>query len=239
MALLLDIPNLMTARALLERAGPVAPGDGPRAEGGLEEASRWSFAQLRGQLVELCAGEASAVLSFSARLIVEAQRADAPVAWVTAGESLFFAPDMIRNGVDLGALAIVWPRDNAQVLRGVDALLRSGGFGLVIVDFGEDAKISDAQQNRLARMAERHEATVVFLRGRPLGEGRRAAGAGVSAQRPKYTRAGALRVSLRVEASRIRAANGDFCCVLRALKDNRRAPGWSEKEVRYGTPGLR
>lgn len=236
MALLLDIPNLMTARALLEREGSVMPADGSSPGEGSAGDSRWSFAQLRGQLVELCAGAASSALSFSARLIAQAQGEDAPVAWVTSGESLFFAPDMLRNRVDLGALAIVWPPGHMQVLRAVDALLRSGGFGLVIVDFGEGARISDAQQDRLARMAKRHEATVVFLRGQPLGQGRRA---GASLQRANDSRPGALRVSLRVEATRVRAAGGDFCCVLRALKDSRRAPGWSEKEVRHGTPGLR
>lgn len=234
MAPLLGIPDLMTARALLERDSPVAPAEDPNQERGSNRRSRWSFEQLRGQLVELCAGDASAVLSFSARLIRQAQQADTPVAWVTAGESLFFAPDMLQNGVDLGSLAIVWPKDNLQVLRGADALLRSGGFGLLIVDLGEGAKISNSQQNRLARMAERHEATVVFLRGTLLGEARAPRNSASQRARPST-----LRVSLRVEASRGRAASGNFYCLLRALKDNRRAPGWTDKEVRRGTPGLR
>lgn len=228
----------MTARALLERDRPAMPADGPSKDGGANRDSRWSFEQLRGQLVELCGGDASAALSFSARLIVQAQQADAPVAWVTAGESLFYAPDMLENGVDLGSLAIIWPRDVTQVLRGVDALLRSGGFGLVIVDISEGAKISLSQQNRLARMAERHEATVVFLRATPLGQARAPRG-DASQKRSKKTGSSALRVSLRVEASRARAPSGGFHCTLRALKDNRRAPGWTDKEVRRGTPGLR
>lgn len=229
---------MMTARALLERDRGRAPADKPGEDGGTNKHSRWSFELLRGQLVELCGADASAALSFGARLILQAQCSDAPVAWVTAGESLFFAPDMRQSGVDLGALAIVWLEDTLQVLRGVDALLRSGGFGLVVVDLGEGAKISRSQQNRLARMAERHEATVVFISGSALGE-RRMPRASASRNSSKKTRTSALRVSLRVEASRARAASGDFCCTLRALKDNRRAPGWTDKEVRRGTPGLR
>jgi recombination protein RecA len=173
-------------------------------------------------------GDASAVLSFSSRLIEQAQLADAPVAWVAASESLFFPADMLQGGVDIGSLAIVWPRDALHALRGADALIRSGAFGLVVVDLGAGAEVSLPQQNRLARMAERYGATVVFLHAEFSGHDR----AQSSAQN-------SLRVSLRVEASRTRMGGGDFRCILRALKDNRRAPGWVVEEVRHGTPGLR
>lgn len=230
MTLPLNIPHIMTARALLERDQLDAPRRG-------EGAPRWSFEELGGSLIEIVEGRAPAALSFCSSLISQAQRADVPLAWLTSGESLFFPADMRQNGVDVGALAIVRLGAAAQMLRAADALIRSGAFGLLLVDGGAALDIHPSQQQRLSRMAKKYGVVVVFLRAHlsarvaQMGKTR----AKTSARSSRY----ALKASLQVEASWERAAQGHFGCTLRAIKDRRCAPGWRVQEVRRGTPGLR
>lgn len=265
MTLPLDIPHVMTARALLERqaqpattsvhasarvlAPDIIQASGMEGVATISAATpqnlpaidqKWGFEQLRGRLIELNAARASAALSFSAQLIAQAQRADLPVAWIAMGDSLFFPPDMHQNGVDLQALALVWPDEISQAWRALDALIRADAFGLVVVDLRADADLHPSQQHRLARMAERYDVAVIFLNNcftiKTLPTITRQENAQHTIRsKPRH----ALRVSLRVEASRRRLEPGTFGCTLRALKDGRYAPGWTIEEVRHGTPGLR
>ena len=46
-------------------------------------------------------------------------------------------------------------------------------------------------------------------------------------------------VSLRAQAVRKRTAEDRFSCEARILKDKRRGPGWSHREIRHGPAGLR
>jgi recombination protein RecA len=221
--------GLQTSRQLVELAG--APGE----DGSAAPASEglWRLDVLRGRLVELSARGAAATLTAAIELVVEAQQAAEPVAWVTLGNATFFPPDAAASGVDLAALAVVRVHDATAAARAAERLLRSGGFGLVVIDFGGESfaqqgiEVPIAHQGRLITLAQAHDAAVVCITEKP-GEA------------PSL---GSL-VSLRAEAVRLHAPEDKdggergYHVTLRALKDKRRGPGWTRTTKLRGPPGL-
>ena len=214
---------------VIELAG--APGE----DGNAAPASQgpWGLDALRGRLVELSARGAAATLTAAIELVVEAQQAAEPVAWVTLGNATFFPPDAAASGVDLAALAVIRVHDATAAARAAERLLRSGGFGLVVIDLGGESfaqhgvEVPIAHQGRLITLAQAHDAAVVCITEKP-GEA------------PSL---GSL-VSLRAEAVRLHAPedkNGGergYHVTLRALKDKRRGPGWTRTTKLRGPPGL-
>jgi len=160
----------------------------------------WNFAEITGRLVEISSSAASAALTITFGLVREAQERGEPVGWVTSAESFFYPPDAVRCGADLAALVVVRLADRRSIARAGEKLLRSGGFGIVVLDLGA-ADISMPLQTRLTGLAHHHHTALVCLTEK--------AGAAFSL--------GSL-VSLRVHAERKRAHN-HFACALRVLKD--------------------
>ena len=181
----------------------------------------WSRAELAGRLCELTPGRESAVLSAAFALVLDAQGEGEPVAWVAADASCFYPPDVAAAGVDLAALAVVRIVSAAAAGRAADLLLRSGAFGLVVLDLGPQPRLPDALQSRLVQLALKHDAVVLCL----------------TETRPEAPSLGSL-VSLRAEASRRRVGEGRYACEIRVVKDKRRGPGWRWREVWHGPDGL-
>lgn len=121
-----------------------------------------------GQLLEL-SGSAPGKLSTVARLIVRAQGEGEPIAWVAArSEAGFYPPDFALAGVDLAALVVVRvPHEQGPhaLVRASEVLLRSGAFGLLVVDFAQSAipRGELAWQSRLSGLVRRHESRMVLL----------------------------------------------------------------------------
>lgn len=214
-----------TARVLtLEELGArLAPG----------EQAHLRFAALRGRLVELSGSGASALLSVSVGLVREAQLAREPAAWITFAEASFYPPDVAASGVDLAALAVVRVHEAKQAARAAEQLLRSGAFGLVVIDlsaparaFGsrtllaEHRQLAMAVQGRLASLAQQHHSAVVCL----------------TEKKREHESLGSL-VSLRAEALRERRGSELFISV-RALKDKRHGPTWHERWPAHPPDGL-
>jgi recombination protein RecA len=182
----------------------------------------WGLGALSGRLAEISGSHSCASLTLVFRLVLEAQTGQEPVAWITRRESVFFPPDAAATGVDLGALAVVWAPGTRRAARAADHLLRSGAFGLVVLDVGVDDRLAPPMQTRLAGLAHKHGSALVCITEK---DGRR----------PSL---GSL-VSLRAEAVRTRPEAGDrFRCEVRVLKDKRRGPGWAHVEVCHGPDGL-
>ena len=181
----------------------------------------WGLAATAGRLVEVAGAEDSAALTMAARLVLDAQRAGEQTAWVAPAGSLFFAPDIHESGVDLDALVMVRVRDAAGGARAADKLVRSGSFGLVVLDVGSDQRVPIPLLARLASLAQRNHTAVVFL-----------------TQSTGTSSLGSL-ISLRVRARRQRVAADRFRCWLEVLKDKRRGPTWGYEEVCRGAPGMR
>ncbi|MBM3462545.1 MAG: recombinase A [Armatimonadetes bacterium] len=189
-----------------------------------EAAPAWGYAQLAGRLAELSAAADSAVLTLAFSLALDAQRDAEPVAWITSPKGAFFPPDAAQAGIDLGAFVVVRVPDLLGMARAADQLVRSGGFGLVILDLisltdVRRPQLSTASQTRLAGLAQKHAAAVLVLTEK-------------SAESPSQ---GSL-VSLRAEARRTQW--GPCLVEVRVLKDKRRGPGQIHVEACHAPPGL-
>lgn len=129
------------ATARTSSGGVVMSLDELRARRGGEDPSEatWSLATMRGRLVELSARGATATLTMAMELVVEAQTQHEPVAWLTLSTGTFYPPDVAECGVDLAALVVVRAPDATAAARAAERILRSGAFGLVILDLGGPA----------------------------------------------------------------------------------------------------
>ena len=183
-------------------------------------ASGWSFAETAGRLVEISGSRAAASLTLAFGLVWDAQQRGEPVGWVMSQGSSFYPPDVAQSGVDLKSLAVVRVPEPRAISRAGEKLLRSGAFGLVVLDIG-NADIAMPLQSRLAGLARQHHAALLCL----------------TAKEPGRFSLGSL-VSLRVHARRVRTSENQFACELKVLKDKRRGPTWSETEICYGPAGL-
>jgi recombination protein RecA len=217
-------------KALLERAtahlgdAAVVSLDELRARRGAVESldqPQWKLSQLTGRLVEVSAIGPSAVLTAAVDRVLQAQVEGEPVAWITPVDQSFYPPDLADSGVDLDALVVVRSPSSVASSRACERLLRSGAFGLVVVDAGADAQLSTAHQGRLVALAQQHDAAVVYL----------------TEKNERQPSLGSL-VSLRVEAVRERV-DGGYRLAARALKDKRRGPGWIHHATLLPPAGLK
>ncbi len=121
-----------------------------------------------GQILEL-SGRAPGKLSTVARLLLRAQAEGEPCAWVSPREeSSFYPPDFAQAGIDLAALVVVRVPPEAGshgLVRASELLLRSGAFGLVVMDFsqGRVPRGELSWQSRLSGLLRSHDARVVML----------------------------------------------------------------------------
>jgi recombination protein RecA len=196
-------------------------------------APRFCLPELAGRLVELSGDGSSAVLTAATRLMLDAQAEREPAAWVGTDESCFFPPDLAESGVDLAALVVVrvpLARSDvggkrspaARMAVAAERLLRSGAFGLVLLDLGQDHALTQPLQSRLLGLAQHHHTAVLCL----------------TRKAEQETSIGSL-VSLRVHVARTWLGGERFTCELHVRKDKRRGPVWSEQEVCRGPMGLR
>jgi len=188
----------------------------------LEGQDPWSYDHFAGRLCELSAFGSSARLTLACGLLLQAQQRSEPTAWITGAQSCFFPPDVAAYGIDLEALAVVRANGGYAVARAADHLIRSGAFGLVVIDVDARTRLPAPAQTRLLGLAKKH-ATVVLYLTEKTGEA------------PSVSPL----VSLRARAQRTRAADNRFCCTADVIKDKRRGPGWSRTEIHRGPPGLR
>jgi recombination protein RecA len=178
-------------------------------------ASPFDLASLQGRLAELRVGHGAH--AWALRLVWQAQRVGEPTAWVSPGSRLFFPPDAAAGGIDLAALAVVRLEEPVARLRATDLLLRSGAFGLLVLDWEGAPAPSSLIVTRLVSLAQAHGTALVCLVGEdgwgPL-------------------------VSARLEATWRREGQGRYRGEVRAAKDRRSGPGWREEEVFDGPDGL-
>lgn len=195
---------------------------------------RFCLTELAGRLVELSGDGASAVLTAATKLMLDAQAAREPAAWIGTDESCFFPPDVAESGVDLTALVVVRvpvvnaaavssKRPRASLLAvAAERLMRSGAFGLVLLDLGKQHALTQPLQSRLLGLAQHHQTAVLCLTEKSVQE----------------ASIGSL-ISLRVHVGRTWLGSERFACELQVRKDKRRGPVWSEQEVCRGPMGLR
>ena len=175
---------------------------------------------MAGRLVEISSSIAPAALTLTFELVREAQERGEPVGWVTLADSFFYPPDVARGGIDLNALVVVRLARAESIARAGEKLLRSGAFGIVVLDLGS-ADIPMPLQTRLTGLAHRHHTALICLTEKARGA----------------FSLGSL-VSLRAHAGRRRIGDKRFACALQVLKDKRRGPIWNHEELYTGPAGL-
>ncbi len=183
-------------------------------------ASPWAFREIAGRFVEISSSVASASLTMVFALIREAQELREPVGWVTSVEDFFYPPDVAQVGVDLAALAVIRLSRSENIPRAGEKLLRSGGFGVVVLDLGV-GDIPMPLQSRLTGLAHHHHTALICL----------------TEKEQAMLSIGSL-VSLRAQAVKRHAQENRFACALKAVKDKRRGPSWTYEICCSGPTGL-
>jgi recombination protein RecA len=212
--------SALATSQLLEQIEGVSPAT--RLGGAAQAARAWSLEALAGRFVEITHRGAGACLTWAADLVWQAQRAGEPVAWVRATPSVLFGPDLDAWGIDLAALPVVQAPDAQAAARAADKLLRSGAFGLLLLDLGGSAELPAPLLGRLVKLAQQHHSAVVAL----------------TSSDAASQALGSL-VSLRVESTRRREPYGGGVRVsLEAHKDKRHGPGWRLSCVRAPVAGM-
>ena len=156
---------------------------------GLSEGSGVALGQLAepGRLTEISGVGSSARHTTAVALVRQAQLEGETTVWVQHAGGPLYPPDLAESGVDLAALIVVHvPEDRGQVglARAAELLLRSGAYGLCVVDLSgpeaacpsghvpSDMSIKpvrpprlkgSAWQARLAALARMHHSRVVVL----------------------------------------------------------------------------
>ncbi len=182
---------------------------------------RWDRQALAGRLCELSSTDGDGLLSGATQLVVDAQAEGEFVAWISAMPDTFFAPDAVESGVDLGALAMVRV-DGAQAAgRVADKLLRSGAFGLVIVDLGASAILPTPLQGRLLQLARAHDSALLCL----------------TRKARNHPSLGSM-VSLRGQVRCERLGDSRFRVEIEIVKDKQHGPGWVVQREYCGPDGL-
>jgi len=127
------------------------------SSGGLFDLSR-----VKGRVVEVSEAGSFGALSALTGLMVQVQALGEQIAWIETGTSLFYPPDLVYRGLDVGAISVVLAPHPPGGLVAADWLLRSGAFGLVVLDWAGGG-IDDSDLGRLGRLAEDKGSATVFL----------------------------------------------------------------------------
>jgi recombination protein RecA len=187
-----------------------------RPEGG------WNRDALSGRLTEISGSGASASLTAAVELVVGAQAQGEPVAWITLPNSSFYPPDVADSGVDLESLVVVRAPNAKDAARVADRLVRSGAFGLLVLDLVQRAEMAVAMQGRLVGLAQKHDTAIICL-----------------TEKSSDSASLGSMVSLRAEVVRESLGEGRFRCKVTVIKDKRRGPGWTHTVLARGPDGLR
>ena len=181
----------------------------------------WCLATFAGRFTELSSALAGASLTLAFRLVIEVQKQGEPMAWITHRNSTFFPPDVAEYGIDVTAVPVIRGSDNITMARTAEHLLRSGAFGLIVLDLGTDARLPQHAQSRLTGQARQHQTALICITEKEIHQ-------------PSL---GSL-VSLRAHTARTPHNRHRFYCHANIVKDKRCGPDWNYKEICHGPDGL-
>jgi len=118
----------------------------------------------RGRVSEIVGARSSGKTSILLACLAAATRRGEVVACIDVADALH--PESLqRAGVDLGRLLWVRPPASAEALRCAELVLQAGGFGVVVLDFGDELPrhLRGHTWPRLARVTEQSNAAFVVV----------------------------------------------------------------------------
>ena len=118
----------------------------------------------RGRVTELAGARSAGRTGLACRIAASATNAGETIAWVDPDDAL--DPEAASAaGVTLPRTLWVRPRDVAGAFGAAEILLGAGGFGLVVLDLGNqpDGTTRSTSWMRLTRAAERTHSTLLVL----------------------------------------------------------------------------
>ncbi len=191
-----------------------------------------------GKLVELSGSTDSphppARMTTATSILRSVQAEGDTAAWIQSEGGPLFPPDLHLGGVDLDALVVVHVPTRGErsgerasgphlLCKAAELLLRSGAFGLVIVDLSEGAPPAgtEAWQGRLSALARQHHARVVLITDKPA----------------QSDSLGTL-VGLRIEPQRTRERPGRFVVRYEVIKNKSGRPFEPPSDLYQGPWGL-
>jgi recombination protein RecA len=177
---------------------------------------------LAGKVVEFSGWNQSACLSLTIPLILECQSGNKECAWILPssehGGSLFFPPDFAEAGIACSRIPIVRSKNAQDSFAIAEKLVRSGGFGLVVLDLTEGKRVRASTIGRINSMTQRFKTLALCLTRNPPGH-------------PSLD----PMISIHIHIS-VFAAPGRNCTVKATVqKDKTQAPGLNMKWL-YETP---
>jgi recombination protein RecA len=206
----------------LARAGTIPGSSLPSALPGEEPVPDFPS----GLLVELSGNQETARLSSAVSAVLRAQRQAETTAWIQPWRGTLYPPDLADAGVDLEALVVVRVPESAGdagLGKAAEMLVRSGAFGLVVVDARDcRLRLPSAGQGRLLGAVRGNDSCIVFL----------------TSKSSTSESVGSL-VGLRLEPRRVRFAPGLFAVEHQVLKNKPGLPYAEASERRSGPAGLR
>lgn len=225
---------------------------GGRAEREAAPRQRFTVEALAGRFVELSGLGHAPLLSMALRLVLEAQRRGENVVWVGTSAATFYACDAAAHGIDLAALPVVMPPAAApgapqleppalMAGRAASHLLRSGAFGLVVLDLSASPSAVDRKgdhdlplplQSRLTGLAQKHGTLLLVLTRK--GGDQPSLGSLVSL----HARVGKPVAVGPPRAGETSDGHARYRVELDVIKDKRHGPGWSHHELFRAPDGL-
>lgn len=222
------------------------------------------FDDLVGRIVEVTGSGTSAQATWAAGLVAQAQRIGETVAWLLPVDGALYPPDLALQGIDVQALAVVRLPDRPALLKAADVLLRSGGFGLCVVDLDDaaqrptqgeppkpGAKIRQVTDKRLAhgqpsdgRPSDGQPSDGQLARLLGLAQKHGAAVVFLTSGRQPLGSLVSLRIEVRRHRRLVGVAGGEkgqgdeFAVVTQVTKDKRRGPGPVQEEAWRGPEGM-
>lgn len=177
-----------------------------------------------GRLIEIASSPHGAQMTTAVGCLRQAQQRGETAAWVQPVGGSLFPPDLAESGIDLDALLIVHVPTSAGMYgpaKAAELLLRSGGFGIVVLDLAElGASHDTVWQGRLLGLAREHDSVLLLLSN----------GAASHSLGPL--------VSVCIEPQRTRIARGVFAIEHRIRKDKSGLLGPLAADHRRGPWGL-
>ncbi|HEX2677766.1 MAG TPA: hypothetical protein VHM19_14035, partial [Polyangiales bacterium] len=117
-----------------------------------------------GRLIEIARTADGAQMTMAVACVRQAQTQGEPVAWVQRAGGALFPPDLVDSGIDLDALVVVHvPNAHAGstqeqrtaaehgLAKAAELLLRSGAFGMVVIDLTSSPGTNSASYERAQR----------------------------------------------------------------------------------------